>query len=264
MVILLNKHIPFHKYQGTGNDFVLIDQRQQKHIQREDQALIEKMCNRHFGIGADGLILLQQHESANFEMVYFNADGRESTMCGNGGRCIVAFAHHLGVFEQHCTFVAIDGLHEAKVNGNQVELKMMDVSRVERYDDFYFLNTGSPHYVSFHPTLAEVDVVPKGKLIRYGARFQPNGTNVNFVEVTSDGLTVATYERGVEDETLSCGTGVTAAALAYAIDNQHLRDVNIQTKGGKLMVRFQPSSHGFDNIWLCGLAQRVFEGTYFC
>jgi diaminopimelate epimerase len=260
----LSKHIPFYKYQGTGNDFILIDQRQTPYLQKENQALIQKMCNRHFGIGADGLILLQQHESADFEMVYFNADGRESTMCGNGGRCIVAFAHHLGVFEEHCTFKAIDGLHEAKVNGHQVELKMMDVSQVERDEDFYFLDTGSPHYVSFHATLAEVDVVPQGRLIRYGAHFQPNGTNVNFVEVTPDGLIVATYERGVEDETLSCGTGVTAAALAYALDNPHLNSVNIQTKGGKLLVRFHPLSDGFNHIWLCGPAEKVFEGTYFC
>ncbi len=262
----MSKDIPFYKYQGTGNDFVLIDQRQQQYIRREDKTSIEKMCNRHFGIGADGLILLQQHESADFEMVYFNADGRESTMCGNGGRCIVAFAHQLGVFEEYCTFKAIDGLHEAKINSNQVELKMMDVSQVERYEDFYFLHTGSPHYVSFHATLAAVDVVSQGQLIRHSAQFQPNGTNVNFVEVTSDGLTVATYERGVEDETLSCGTGVTAAALAYALDKPQLNSVKIQTKGGKLLVRFQPLSNAcaFSHIWLCGPAEKVFEGTYFC
>ncbi len=261
---MLKQHIPFHKYQGTGNDFVLIDQRVHQYLNHQDQALIAKICHRHFGIGADGLILLQQHESADFEMVYFNADGRESTMCGNGGRCIVAFAYHLGMFGQHCTFKAVDGLHEAKVNGNEVELRMIDVSQVEQHEKFYFLNTGSPHYVSFHSTLLEVDVFAQGRAIRYEDRFQPNGTNVNFVEITPEGLIVATYERGVENETLSCGTGVTAAALAYAINNPHLRNVKIQTKGGKLMVRFQPSSHGFDNIWLCGSAEKVFEGNYFC
>lgn len=162
------KKIPFHKYEGTGNDFVMIDQRRKKFLNRKDTALIERICNRRFGVGADGLILLQQAEGFDFEMVYFNSDGRESTMCGNGGRCIAAFANSLGAVEAgKCRFLAIDVPHEAFVKDNWVELKMTDVGRVEEGDGSFVLNTGSPHYVVFVEDLSDMNIVESGQVIRY-------------------------------------------------------------------------------------------------
>ncbi|MEL6717958.1 MAG: diaminopimelate epimerase [Bacteroidota bacterium] len=253
--------IPFQKYHGTGNDFIMIDQREQQYLRREDQAIIEQMCKRHFGIGADGLILLQNHTELDFEMIYFNSDGRESSMCGNGGRCIVAFAHSLGVFEKECKFWAIDGLHEAIVKDHWVELKMSEVAQVETYDTHYFLNTGSPHHVVFVEEVEKVDIVKEGSQIRYSTTYQPAGTNVNFVQENDSGITVATYERGVEDETLSCGTGVTAAAIAYYLRHPLKQTVDILTKGGQLQVKLVSKENGFENIWLCGPTQRVFKGV---
>lgn len=253
--------IPFQKYHGTGNDFIMIDQRAQQYLTREDQATIEQMCTRHFGIGADGLILLQNHPELDFEMTYFNSDGRESSMCGNGGRCIVAFAHQLGVFEKECKFWAIDGLHEAVVNGQWVELKMSAVEKVETYEKHYFLDTGSPHHVAFVEDVKKINIVAEGSEIRYSKTYQPAGTNVNFVQTNDNGITVATYERGVENETLSCGTGVTAAAIAYHLQNPTKKIVDILTKGGELQVKLEPKKDGFDDIWLCGPTQEVFGGV---
>ncbi|MCB0633152.1 MAG: diaminopimelate epimerase [Saprospiraceae bacterium] len=255
--------IPFHKYQGTGNDFVIIDQREHFCIDKTDQPLIEKLCDRRFGIGADGLMLLQNKAGFDFEMVYFNSDGRESSMCGNGGRCITAFAHSLGVFQERCRFWAIDGEHEALVRPEDqwVELKMIDVDDIETGDGFYYLNTGSPHYVTFTDALAELDVYQAGRAVRYSERFREQGTNVNFVQLEPRGIAVATYERGVEDETLSCGTGVTAAAIAYHLKQANGVDrVPIRVKGGELEVRFRPQEKGFSEIWLCGPAEMVFTG----
>ncbi len=257
--------IPFQKYEGAGNDFVMIDQRHEKFLTRHDTDLIERICNRRFGIGADGLILLQSVKDYDFEMVYFNSDGRESTMCGNGGRCIAAFAKHLGVVAEKCRFIAIDGPHEAVVKDNWVELKMTDVSNIEIGDGNFILNTGSPHYVVFVEDLSDMNIVESGQVIRYSDRFRKDGINVNFVEKTVHGIEVATYERGVEDETLSCGTGVTAAAISYALANPNLpiNEVPITTKGGNLKVRFDKKSDGsFSDVWLCGPAKRVFEGIY--
>lgn len=260
------KHIPFHKYEGTGNDFVLIDQRETQYLTRQDTSIIEKICDRRFGIGADGLILLQLTDGFDFEMVYFNSDGRESTMCGNGGRCIAAFAHSLGVAGEKCSFLAIDGPHEANINEDWVELKMSDVKEVEIGDGNFILNTGSPHYVVFAEDLSDMNIVESGQVIRYSERFRKEGINVNFVEKTADGIEVATYERGVEDETLSCGTGVTAAALSYSLanPNANLNEVAITTKGGCLKVRFEKKEgNKFENIWLSGPAKQVFKGEYF-
>lgn len=255
--------IPFHKYQGTGNDFVIIDQREHTYINRNDEPIIEKLCDRRFGIGGDGLMLLQNKAGYDFEMVYFNSDGRESSMCGNGGRCITAFAHRLGVFEERCRFWAIDGEHEAVMRAADrwVELKMIDVQEIETGDGFYFLNTGSPHYVTFVEGLEELDVYEAGRKVRYSDRFREEGTNVNFVQLEPEGIAVATYERGVEDETLSCGTGVTAAAIAYHLRQQNgAGRVPIRAKGGSLEVRLQASDKGFGEIWLCGPAEMVFTG----
>lgn len=254
--------IPFQKYHGTGNDFIMIDQREQQYLTRNDQAVIEHMCKRHFGIGADGLILLQNHPTLDFEMIYFNSDGRESSMCGNGGRCIVAFAHQLGVFEKKCKFWAIDGLHEAVVNSNWVELKMSAVEKVETHNTHYFLDTGSPHHVAFVENVENVNIVAEGSEIRYSETYQPAGTNVNFVQTSGEGITVATYERGVENETLSCGTGVTAAAIAYHLKNPTKKIVDIVTKGGQLQVKLESKNDGFDDIWLCGPTQEVFRGVF--
>ena len=269
--------IPFFKYQGTGNDFVMIDQRQQQFLQKSDVETINHLCDRRFGIGADGLILLENPKNEqnteggafDFQMIYFNADGRESSMCGNGGRCLVAFANYLQVFDNQCIFNAIDGLHDAKVREDGwVELKMIDVEKVEIGKDFYLLNTGSPHFVVFVEDLTDINVYENGREIRYSERFYTEGVNVNFVEIKKDGsLEVATYERGVEAETFSCGTGVTAAAIAFSLktgynfEKNKALSVPILTKGGNLEVRLQRNSTGiFQDIWLCGPATQVFEG----
>lgn len=255
--------IPFHKYHGAGNDFVIIDQRKVSYLGIEDQKKIEWICDRRFGVGADGLLLLQNKIGYDFEMIYFNADGREGSMCGNGGRCIVAFAYALGIIQEETHFLAIDGPHDAKVvRSGWIELKMIPVDTIEQGPDFYFLNTGSPHYVQYVQGLDDLDIVEAGKAIRYSDRFKQEGTNVNFVEETANGLKIATYERGVEDETLACGTGITAAAITYYL--HHLAspmEVNITAKGGDLSVRFQANGEQFDQIWLCGPAQKVFEGN---
>jgi len=254
--------IPFIKYQGTGNDFVLIDQRQTSYLTREDTERIRILCDRKFGIGADGLILLQNIEGYDFEMVYFNADGRESSMCGNGGRCVSAFAKMLGIIESECRFWAIDGEHEAKVHPDGwVELKMGKVENVESGEDYFIMNTGSPHYVIFVEDISDLNIVELGQTIRYNDRFRAEGINVNFVEKIKDGISVATYERGVEDETLSCGTGVTAAAISQFLKSKDgENEIAVETKGGNLKVRFEKSERGFENIWLCGPTAKVFSG----
>jgi diaminopimelate epimerase len=265
------KKIPFYKYQGTGNDFILLDQRRKQWLSREDTQTIEKLCDRRFGIGADGLILLQYVEKSkrktyDFEMIYFNADGRESSMCGNGGRATVAFAHFLGIIGKKDVekyhFWAIDGAHEASVKENDwVELKMIDVSHVEIGKDYYMMNTGSPHFVVFVEDLKDVNVYENGREIRYSDRFRKEGINVNFVEMQSNGIQVATYERGVEAETYSCGTGVTAAAIASYLRQGRKTEIDIFTKGGNLKVRFHPNiGGGYSSVWLCGAAKQVFKG----
>ena len=257
--------LPFIKYQGTGNDFVMIDQRESKFLSRTDHERIARLCDRRFGVGADGLILLENHVDYAFEMVYFNADGYQSSMCGNGGRCIAHYAHALGVPGAHYRFLAIDGPHEAKVGeGNWVELKMSDVRELSSDNGQYILDTGSPHYVTFVEDVSDINVVESGQQIRYSKPFKEAGINVNFVEMTDKGLRVATYERGVEAETLSCGTGVTAAALAFAVQRPEEREVYrvpIHAKGGSLEIRFRQLPDGaFTDIWLCGPATPVFVG----
>ena len=257
-------NIPFYKYQGTGNDFILIDHRGKKWITKDQTNLIKHLCDRRFGIGADGLILLEKHDHYDFEMVYFNSDGRESSMCGNGGRCVSAFASYLEIIKDRCRFVAIDGEHEAVIKKEDwVELKMMDVATIETGEDYFLLNTGSPHYVVFVEDIDDINVFENGQAIRYSKRFKKEGVNVNFVEPAKDKIIVATYERGVEDETLSCGTGVTAAAIAHYLRNpaKSRIEIAIESKGGKLLVRLEPNpTGGFKNIWLCGKAEQVFKG----
>ncbi len=255
--------LPFWKYHGAGNDFILIVEDEHEYLLGEDE--LSALCRRRFGVGADGFIRLRTHPEYAFEMHYYNADGKPGSLCGNGSRCAVALAARLGWVTDACTFLASDGPHAAILRRpDWVEVKMGDVGEVERGADFCFLDTGSPHYVHFVSALEEVDVVARGREIRFSERFREAGTNVNFVERRAEGLKVATYERGVEDETLSCGTGVTASALAawHLTPADGPQEVAIRAKGGALSVRFEPSGTGFRDIWLCGPAAYVFEGRW--
>ncbi len=254
--------VKFYKYQGTGNDFIIIDNRNY-HINKTQATWVQRLCDRRFGIGADGLILLNDKPSYDFEMVYFNSDGGESSMCGNGGRCLIKFAHHLNIIGNQCSFVAIDGPHEGAIlPDGGVSLKMKDVDSIEKHGDNFILNTGSPHYVIFADDVKSWPIVEQAKKIRYSEKFAKEGINVNFAEQKSDGeIYVRTYERGVEDETLSCGTGVVASSLAFASKNNlAVNKVQIETPGGKLEVKFEKAGNGFKNIYLVGPAERVFEG----
>ena len=251
----------FYKYQGTGNDFVMIDNRQLI-FDKNDTKRINFLCDRRFGIGADGLILLENHETLDFKMVYFNADGNQSSMCGNGGRCIAAFAKFLGIIDNYTSFEAIDGLHHAQIENDTVKLQMQDVTLLETFDSHVFLNTGSPHHVQIEPDLEHLNVKEVGAKIRYGAPYNTEGSNVNFVARVSDDIfTVRTYERGVEDETLSCGTGVTAVALAMNYIGETEKNlITLNVEGGKLQVSFEKDGKGYKNIWLIGPAIQVFKG----
>ena len=255
----------FYKYQGTGNDFVIIDNRQGV-FDKNNIKLVNHLCDRRFGIGADGLILLENHNKADFKMVYFNADGNESSMCGNGGRCISAFAKHLGIIKNEATFEAIDGLHEVIIEDEFVKLRMQDVESVQKKEGFIFLDTGSPHHVQFQKGLNDLDVKTEGSKIRYGSLYNEAGSNINFVEtIDEDTFSVRTYERGVEDETLSCGTGVTAVALAmHNIGKTEENLVTLKTKGGDLKVSFDNNNNSYSNIWLIGTAVLVYKGEISC
>lgn len=251
----------FYKYQGTGNDFVMIDNRLQT-FNKKDTKRIAFLCDRRFGIGADGLILLENHPNFDFTMVYFNADGNESTMCGNGGRCLVAFAKQLGVISNKAVFEAIDGLHHATIENGIVKLQMQDVTSVEMHENHVFLNTGSPHHVQFEDDIENFDIKTKGAKIRYGSPYNEAGSNVNFVKKLTDQIfAVRTYERGVEDETLSCGTGVTAVALAmHALKQTDKNQITLKVQGGELRVSFDVGNSIYKNVWLIGPAEFVFKG----
>jgi diaminopimelate epimerase len=256
--------IQFEKYHGTGNDFIMIDDRNK--LLSPDTALIKKMCDRHFGIGADGLILIRPAAGYDFEMVYYNSDGNRSSMCGNGGRCIVAFADQLGMIKDDVNFLAFDGSHKAKIlsrNPYVISLHMNDVNFIEATDDFMFLDTGSPHYVTEREDVETMNVFREGRKIRYSERFAAEGTNVNFISKSNDSIYVRTYERGVEDETLSCGTGVTASVLA-AVQKGLLQSSpgKVITPGGELSVHFKKDGTKFRDIWLEGQAVRVFSGEF--
>lgn len=254
--------IQFFKYQGAGNDFILIDQRAENAVVLS-QKQIERLCDRRFGIGADGLMLLKNHPGYDFEMQYYNADGRLGSMCGNGGRCIVAFAKQLHIIEQEANFLAVDGAHYAKISaeGNWVDLQMIDVAEIHADGEALVLNTGSPHYVLSQENLQSLNVYEAGKAIRYNDTYKQKGINVNFVEDRNDHLFVRTYERGVEDETFACGTGATAVAIAHAVRKELYGPQNIHLKvlGGNLTVCFLRRENHFTEIFLGGPATFVFK-----
>lgn len=253
----------FHKYQGTGNDFVILDNRTETYNDLTTEQ-VRFLCDRRFGIGADGLMLLNNKPGYDFEMKYYNADGRESTLCGNGGRCLVKFAWHQGIHKNLYHFIASDGPHDAEIDDDGiVSLKMKNVNSIRDFHGDFILDTGSPHYVKMVSDVMDYDVVKKGTDIRYSTHFAKEGINVNFVEQKKDDeIIVRTYERGVEDETWSCGTGVAAAALVCFHNERGYNDVTVFTKGGKLTVEFdRVDDDTYENIWLCGPAEKVYEGT---
>lgn len=255
--------IDFSKYHGAGNDFVMIDARKSRESLFTTE-LVRFLCDRHFGIGGDGLILLLESPGYDFHMKYFNSDGKEGTMCGNGGRCIVLFAHDLNIIGKKTEFEGIDGPHRAHISAdNLIDLKMSDVEEVNKLEDGYFLNTGSPHLVLFIPKIKEIDVISGGRELRHQKRFAPQGSNINFVEKSDKILKIRTYERGVENETLACGTGCVAAAISSYMDGQtDTTQWDIQAAGGDLQVRFSRDNKGvFRDIWLKGPAKHVFSGS---
>ncbi len=253
----------FYKYHGTGNDFIMISDLSSE-FPADNIELIRHLCERRFGIGADGLILIRKHPDMDFRMVYFNSDGREGTMCGNGGRCAVAFAYRKGLCENSVTFTAIDGTHVARViQPDYIQLKIQSVKDVKIRQDHYQLDTGSPHYVTFVEHIEEVDVYKLGRKIRMSNAFRADGINVNFVEHSPERLFVRTYERGVENETWSCGTGLVASALCASLrENSEKTEYQIRTKGGDLSVSFRKEEeHNFRNIILEGPAKFIYQGT---
>ena len=256
------KSLTFTKYQGTGNDFVLIDNRNLT-FQKDSVPLIKILCDRKFGIGSDGIILIENHTEHDFEMVFYNPDGTQS-FCGNGSRCAVAFANDLGIIGNKSTFLAIDGPHEAEIIKQNVRVKMADAGKPLKQLAGQFIHTGSPHYVEYVKEIGNFNILLEGKKIRNKTEiFGKGGTNVNFVEELAKGsVFVRTYERGVENETLSCGTGVTAVALIYGSENE-MDSVSIETPGGILNVEFEHKpDFGFRNIYLTGPAVKVFEGKF--
>jgi diaminopimelate epimerase len=255
--------ISFSKYQGAGNDFIMIDNRNLA-LNHHEPEKIAQLCNRRFGVGADGIMFLEPAVGFDFKMVYYNSDGQPSSMCGNGGRCIVAFAKQLGVIKDETTFLAVDGPHYAKISpsGDWVSLQMIDVDVVKKDGDAYVINTGSPHYVKFDLAVADKNVFEEGRAIRYNETYKTEGININFAEDMDGHLLVRTYERGVEDETYACGTGVTAVALANAIAKKQIGEIEtpIKVLGGELTIKFEYDGNKFSNIFLEGPAKQVFDG----
>lgn len=260
------QELPFIKYHGTGNDFILIEDGNGRWEYRLNKTAIAQLCDRHTGIGADGLMLLQRTGGYDFRMVYYNSDGGESTFCGNGSRCLVAFAHSLGWVGEEAWFVAADGDHEARViSPDRISVHMRSIAKIHPHGSGVVLDSGSPHFVTWVTDLDTMDLIGQAHRIRYAPEFRQEGINVNFIEEQEDGLRIRTYERGVEGETLSCGTGVTAAAIAWAQrfsdDGQGL--LSITTKGGALTVEWERGHYGFRHIWLTGPARKVFQGVAF-
>jgi diaminopimelate epimerase len=258
--------LPFYKFHGAGNDFVMIDNRTFDVFNNDT---IAHICNRHLGVGADGLILLEEDTNSDFKMRYFNADGGEASFCGNGARCIVAFAHWLKIISKSCDFQAFDGIHHADILAHdgqqwQIKVEMKHASDIQTFEDGYFIDTGSPHFVVMTEDVHRLDVKGEGSRLRHDPRFA-QGTNVNFLMPYKDGIYVRTFERGVEDETLSCGTGVTASAIIYAlkINKEKIeKSIPVYTKGGAFVVEFilNETQKKPQNIQLTGEVVFSFRG----
>ena len=254
--------LQFSKYEGTGNDFIVIDD-MKLHFPVSEK-LIRDLCDRHNGIGADGVLLVQHSEGYDFGMKYFNSDGSPATFCGNGGRCVAAFAHYYGIAGNTCRFMAADGIHHAIITENKgqtmiVELGMQDAVIYDTLNSLYYLNTGTYHVVKFVGNPDNVDVIESGREIRFEAKYEPHGTNVNFARMLKKELYVRTYEKGVENETLSCGTGVTATAVAASLKYGGSAFF-VNTAGGRLHVSFTRVEETFKEVKLTGPARLVFEG----
>ncbi|MCG8575903.1 MAG: diaminopimelate epimerase [Flavobacteriales bacterium] len=253
--------IDFYKYQGAGNDFIMIDNRLRV-FEGDKVAFAQKWCDRKFGIGSDGLIFIEEHADLDFVMDFYNPDGSQS-FCGNGSRCAMAFAGRLGIIEKGARFEAIDGEHEAHFTNKGVKVKMGDVASVDQINEDHFIDTGSPHYISYEEGEELRDIVDYGKAIRYSDQYKEEGTNVNLIEVVDAyNIRVRTYERGVEDETFACGTGATACGLSFGFKT-HLNEgpVEVEVKGGHLTIHFSKQDEGFSNVWLEGPAEYVFKGV---
>lgn len=252
----------FYKYQGAGNDFVIFDGRGSDILGHLNEQTISWICDRRFGIGGDGLMVLGNHIDFDFEMIYYNSDGKPSSMCGNGGRCLVAFAEKKGVIDSICSFIAVDGPHKAKIVDGIIELQMNDVHQINKANNDDIIDTGSPHFIRQVKDLHTIDIITEAHQIRYNDRFAKDGINVNFCHFGEDGLSIRTYERGVEAETLACGTGATAAAISYVqskgLTGTHV--IPVQAVGGKLSVKLTQSDQGYTDLWLCGPGEYVFEG----
>ncbi|CAN5770286.1 diaminopimelate epimerase [soil metagenome] len=253
--------IKFNKYQGTGNDFVILDNRNNEFSSLSTEQ-VKRLCDRRFGVGGDGLMMLNNKTGYDFEMLYFNSDGNPGSMCGNGGRCMIRYVFNQGIHKYTYKFLGSDGEHEGEVDNHWIRLKMHDVNELDEHSSYVILNTGSPHFVKYATDVENIDVIDTGREIRHSKRYMPDGINVDFVESTGeDSIFVRTYERGVEDETLSCGTGVTAAALVSAHNPRGFNRVDVRTPGGNLSVEFtKVDDTHFENIWLCGPAEFVFAG----
>lgn len=254
--------IHFTKYQGTGNDFIIIDNSTGQ-LQNISLETIKKLCDRRFGIGADGLILIEKSINSDFYMNYFNSDGSKS-FCGNGSRCAVHFANSLGLISNETKFEAIDGVHFASILDSDISIQMRSVSTVEYRKNNFILNTGSPHFVKFSEDISSENIREFGKSIRYSEDFSKEGINVNLMNIIGANIIeIATYERGVEDETLSCGTGATACAIILneLSPIEGSRSVNVNVKGGQLTINYTYNDGNYTNISLSGPAIPVFNGT---
>ena len=250
--------LKFDKYQGAGNDFVIVNNLDGKHDLSGEQ--IARLCDRRFGIGADGLILVEKSNDADFAMKFYNSDGKTASMCGNGGRCIARYAFERGIAPETMKFTADDGIHEAKIiDSENVRIKMIDVCDIKVFDDGMWANTGVPHFVKFVDNIDDVDIDIEGRQIADDKRFAPERTNANFTD-NANGFRLRTYERGVEGETLACGTGTVATALCINTKYKTQSPITLKAKGGLLKVYFEKNNNGYENIWLEGAAIKVFEG----
>lgn len=264
MIIFESMKIEFNKYHGAGNDFILLDNRGKEYSNLSSSQL-RQICNRYFGIGADGVIRIDSHDQFDFEMVYFNSDGNLSSFCGNGGRCVVAFARRLGIIERQTQFLAADGLHTAQeIRLGEIRIGMKPVRDLQSSNEFVLMDTGSPHYVQKVENCHLLDVKREGAAIRYSEPYTPQGINVNFVQKESQNrFKIRTYERGVEDETLACGTGAVAAALAMHFKGETIQNsIEMETLGGLLKVDFKSMGTGYTDIYLQGPATYVFSGIF--